>query len=400
MNGSSRGVEYLGFNNPDAPYFAIKIQDKIFDIDINFIESLTIERSVDSFGNFAFTIVNVMDVQFGFGLEEKLMALITSDDNTDGTNISMQYGWNKGLKSRWFSGRVFEYRPTFMPDGYMKFEVTGNLVKCGEDVIEQVKAYRGTSISEIVREISEDMGWLIEEIEPTVPLSEPLDFRLTNVRADDYIRTELEPQAYNAKKEPFRFVLDSYDNQNHVYFVSANKSIAKGSVQKNFNFFINAGNYGSVLSWSPSYQGSVVSGMVMDSPIFDSNTNDIVVYGSDSKIGAKGGPGLTVYGSTTPDRMEALLANKWFNTNVAGGAIQANMEIVGDPTVQPQTHVNVLPFDHNGDLHFSGGTYLVQKVTDTISGDYRTSLEMFKAGIDNGTKTMNLTEAVEFKGSE
>ncbi len=389
MNGSSRGVDYFAPNNPDAPYFAIKIQDRMYDIDINFIESITVTRSVDTYGDFSFTMINVMDLN----LENKLISLLTTND--DGQNMCIQYGWNKGPKSRWYSGKIMNYTPTFMPDGYTKFEIKGYLINSGEDVISQVKAYTGTSISNIVEQISEDMGWIIEEIEPSVPFVLPKPFTLSNVTAEEYIRTELEPKAINAKKEPFKFYLDSYDGADHVYFVSANKKIG---TQKNFNFFINAGNYGSVLSWSPSYEGNVVSSLVMDSPIYDVDTNDLVIYGSEAKAASKGGASLTIYGSTSPDNMEALLANKWFNSHI--GSLSATLEIIGDPTIHPMGHVNVLPFMHNGEIHFSGGTYMVNKVTDTISGTYQTTLELTMVGIEDGTKTMSLTEAVTYKGSE
>lgn len=388
MNGSSRGVEYLGKANPDAPYFAIKIQDRIYDIDINFIESFTVERKEDTFGDFSFTILNAADL----GLEDKFLALL---GKSNPSNMSMQYGWNKGPKSKWYTGLIMDYNPTYMSDGFMKLDVTGHFISDAEDMNERVMSYTGTKISDIVAEIAYDMDWVIEEIEPTTTLSEPRTFRISNVNAVDFIRKELEPIAINSKKEPFKFYLDSYNGQNHIYFVSANKQIG---AQKEYNFYVNLGNYSAVLSWSPSYTGGgkQMAGAVMQSAIYDPDTNDVLIYGSEAKSAAKGGASLTVYGSTSPDRMEALLANKWYHENI--GAITATLEIVGDPTVMPLMHVNVLPFDHGGNLHLSAGTYLVRKVTDTISGDFRTTLDLVHSGIENGTKTLDLTTAVNYKG--
>ena len=394
MANQSRGVDYYTPANPDAPYFAIKIEDAIYDIDINYIESITITRATDQCGDFSFTIVNVNDPG-PKGLEYKFCSLINSSDKE---NINIQYGWNKGPKSPWYSGQIMDYTPTFLPGGYVKLDVTGKLVARGEKMAEQTLSYTATSGSDLAAQIAVDMGWVIEEIEPSQPFSKPQQFSISNVDAYSYMR-ELETKTFNSKKEPYKFVLDSQNGVDHFYFVSVNKTVG---TQKNYNFFVNMGNYGSVLSWSPSYKGRTVAARVMESPMFDSDTNDINVFSAGSKVRKQleKGPTLTVYGSTDPDYMEALLANKWYHENI--GYIDASLEIVGDPTITPLTKINVIPMDSTGNPHISAGTYFIKEIVDTISGDFRSSLTLTQMGIDgpNGLERMPFEENVDLKGAE
>lgn len=387
---SSRGVDLFSPNNPDAPYFAIKIEDTIYDIEYNYIESFSIRRIMDDIGTFSFTLVNVMDLN----LEDKFLALFQAY-NSSLPPISFQYGWSLGEKSRWYRGYLQNYTPTFKPGGYMEIAVSGQLL--GDTATtERVAAYKGKSATDIISQLAEDLGWVIEEMDPAQPFTEERTFEISNIDPVSFIRKELEPNTLTSKGEPFRFYSEVQNgSQTHIWFISVNKKV---SVQKNYNFFINMGNYGSVLSWSPSYSGLTMLGY-MQSATVDVDTNDVCVYGSEAKAAAKEGASLTVYGSTSPDRMGPLLTNKWYQSNI--GSFSASLEIVGDPTLVPYQSVNVLPMTADGRLHrYTSGTYQIREINDTISGGFRTTLELYKLGTEDGTKTLQLEEAVEFKGSE
>ena len=386
----SVGVDLFSPDNPDAPYFAIKIEDKIFDIDINYIKQLTVNRTMDDVGDFEFNLVNLMDTS----LENKFLKLFQAYTTTM-PPISFQYGWSLGEKSPWYRGYLMNYNPTFIPGGYMELNVVGKLMGASATE-ERIAFYKGKSISEIVAKIAEDMGWVVEELDKSVPFTEERTFRVSNIGIVDYIRKELEPYATNAKNEPFRFYADVQNGgKTHIWFISVNKKVG---VQKNYNFFINMGNYGSVLSFSPKYSGLTMSGFLQSAAI-DLDTNDVCVYGNEAKAASAEGSSLTIYGSTSPDRMGPLLANKWYQNNI--GSITASLEIVGDPTLVPWQSINVAPMMADGSYHrFTAGTYQIRQITDTIAGDYRTSMELFMCGTEDGTKTMQLAEAVKFQGSE
>ena len=404
MAGTNQGIGPFTPDNPDAPYFEIKIGEKIYDISINYIESLTLERMQDDIGKFNFTIFDYSDytekeVGDGMTLEDRFMQVILDIDG--GWNVSFKYGWSKGAKSTYKYGMISDYTPTFLPGGYMKLEVSGTLVGLPEDVNDQIFSFISTSPSDTVQKISEHMGWVIEEIEPTKPYKIPKPVRITNANVVDYIREKLEPNSINLKKEPMKFILDTNNGQDHVYFISVNKSTA---AQKNYNFFVNMGNYGSVLSWSPQYSGRLVANQVnAQMASMDSETNEIYCFGANNSS-LKSQAGLVISGSTSPENMEALLANKWYQNNI--GCLKATLEIVGDPTLKVGQCINVLPMRADGELHLSYGTYMIQKITETIAGDYKTTLELVQQSDENtnqgetGLGTMPLVEAVEIQGVE
>ena len=394
---SSRGFDKFSPNTPDAPYFAIKIEDRIYDIDHNYIESLSVQRICDDNGNFNFTIDNAADLN----LENKFLALIQNYDDSY-PPISIQYGWSLGAKSPWYRGWVENYNPEFLPGGYMRLGVTGKLCP-PSDTLPYVAEFKGNCISDIVEAIALDKGWIIEEIEKTTPFSEERSFQVSNVDPVEYIRKNLEPYAVNSKKEPFKLYVETGDGGvTHVWFVSVNKQVGE---YKPYNYYINFGNFGSVLSWAPHYDATRIRGFLQDA-VFDLDTNDICVYGNEAKAASSVGATLTVYGATTPDRMGPLLANKWYQNNI--GSLKASLTIVGDPTLVPLQFINVLPMEAPGSdagggsrLHrFTSGTYRIDQINDIIAADYQTQLELTMQGTEDSTKTMSLYDAVEFKGSE
>jgi len=382
---SSRGVDLFSPYNPDVPYFAIKIEDRIYDIEYNYLESFTVTRTQDDIGNFSFVIVNPADLN----LEYKFAKLFSINLEPP---VSFQYGWSLGDKSPWYRGYLTDYTPEFMY-GYTKLSLHGQLMG-KEASVETVQAYSGNSVSEIIADIASKNGWVVEDLDQSTKFDEEHTITVSNSDLMNYIRHKLEPIAINDKNEPFRFYSEELAGKRpHIWFVSVNKECG---TQKTYNFFMNMGNFGPVLSWSPKYTGTRVASS-MDSATFDLDTNDVCIYGNEAAAAAAEGAVLTVYGSTTPDRMGPLLANKWYQTQIGG--LSADLEIVGDPTLVPWQSVNVLPMMADGKLHrFTSGSYTIKNITDTIGADYRTSMELTMMSDIDGNKTLPLAEAVQFKG--
>ena len=381
---SSLGTDKFMQVTPDVPFFTIKVEDRIYDIDINYLEEFTYQRKSNDFGEFTFSMVNVADLN----LEDKFLALF--EKYTECPPISLQYGWVKSGKTPWYRGILRNFTPTWRSGGYVDIEVSGEVVSL-EATTRDVSSYRGNSISDIVAAIAADYGWTVVEIEQTQSFSEERVFRLSNISPIDYIRKELEPYAVNENNEPMVFYCELGDaGETKIYFVSINKGTA---VQKNYNFYVNMGNYGNVLSWSASYEGNLIAGS-LESAAIDLDTNDICVYGKEAaNVKRTSGSLLTVYGSTTHDKMAPLLNNKWYQSNI--GAQKGTLKIIGDPTIQLLQKVNVCPMTPKGDFHrFLGGTFTVESITDTIAGSYTTSLELVRA--DAGGTTMLLEEAINF----
>ena len=202
----------------------------------------------------------------------------------------------------------------------------------------------------------------------------------------------LEPEA-SFKGMPFQFYLDSTASGTEVYFVRVDKYSV---VKKNYNFLINCGNYGSVISFEPSYNGSAIAPEVIEAGFFDGSTNEISVYGSESKVSGKND--LTIYGSTSPDRMKALLSNKWFAKNI--GCYNATLVIVGDPNIRPMDYINIMPMRPDGTIHHTGGTYLIKKIEDTVGPSFTSTLTLIKMSYTSDGATMPFEEVVTLKNKE
>ena len=91
-------------------------------------------------------------------------------------------------------------------------------------------------------------------------------------------------------------------------------------------------------------------------------------------------------------QLKAYLDNLWYNVSDAG--YTASMEILGDPSIEPNKLLSVLVTNKFGVPHHSSGTYWIKSVTDEISGgSYTTSLELVRRG--NTNVEGNGTPAVE-----
>ena len=294
---ATQGIDYFKPHNPDAPYFAIKIEDKIYDIETNFIENLTVKRLQDDVGEFSFIIINYWDLE----LENKFYALFQAYEDSL-PPISFQYGWALGDKSDWKQGQMKDFTTEYLAGGYHRINVTGILM-CSDSSQEQVEEVKGNSITDVFRQVAAKNNWVIDQIDESVPFSEERSFRLSNIAPVDYVRKELEPYAVTEDNIPFKFFIEEQGGVNHVRFMAVDSFAG----ERTFNFFINMGNYGPVLAWSPTYSGYTMQAF-MQAAMVDNETNDIRTYGTPKK-GPTGASGLTVYGSTSPDRMQALLAN-------------------------------------------------------------------------------------------
>lgn len=379
---ANQGIDMFTPNNPMSPYLCIKIDGKVYDIDVNFIRSLNIHRSTDVLGTFEFTIEDTFDL----ALEQKFMKLITEEVN----DLSFQYGWAEGEKSPWYCGKIYDYTPAFHPNFALSITAKGYLDDKEREA--HSRSFKGKKISDIVSDMCKAEGWKMVALDESDPLDEELTIVQGNVQTIDIIREKLEPEAMKGSK-PFHFYLETTAEGANAYFVTVDKFSV---VKKNYNFLINAGNYGSVISFEPAYNGSQVAVLAEEAGFFDIGTNEISVYGSEAKGG--GATDLTIYGSTTPDRMKPLLQNKWFEKNF--GCYNATLVIVGDPTIRPMEYINIMPMRPDGSIHHTGGTYLVKEVVDEIGGTYTTTLTLIKMSPNEDGGTMPFEEAVQLKNKE
>lgn len=386
-NGSATIAPYAPVV-PLSPYLAIKIAGRIYDLEANFIKNLSVTKQTDSSGLYEFSIVDTFDLS----LEKKILGLVLEGD----IDLSFQYGWAEGQKSKWYRGTIDDYSPVFLSDMSAVLTLSGTLLPAMAQ--KHCYSFTGDSPSDIVKQIAAKEGWNIADIDETDPYSKTTTISQGNMESIDFIRQKIEPEA-TCKGEPMLFYLDSDAEGPQMYFIRKSKYITR--VKKNYSFIVNGGSYGSVISFSPQYTGVQVKyAFDQETSFIDFDTNDVTVYNASmSKVkGMKGNADLNFYGTASPDRMKQLMANRWWEKNIGG--FEATLTVVGDPTITPAEYINIDVFRPDGSRHFVSGTYLVKDVVDTIEGSYVTEMALVK-GVDNtDDKSLPYEELVTVSGGE
>ena len=161
-------------------------------------------------------------------------------------------------------------------------------------------------------------------------------------------------------------------------------------IKKDFTFVIGSGNYGKVLSFNPTYTGMQAASMKVNAGYVDRETNQFMLFKNNPDLGKNIPDNIEVFGATSPEAFNSKIQSMWFDTNV--GVVEATMEIIGDPDINPMDYVNVIPIRPDGRPHHSAGTYFVNQVVDTVDTSFKTQLTMKKMP---GTKTSPIVAAYE-----
>lgn len=370
---------------PASPYFAIKLDGKIYDLSVNFLKEMSFEKAGDREGKWSFTMEDTMDLS----LEAKLWTLLQNGDK----NVCFQYGWYNGLRSEWNVGRLNDYLPAFHSNTSMTLTLEG--VIAPRDLEDQIMAFKGRNPVDIVQQICDNEGWPLVEVDKADNFDEEMEFIQGNEPSFEFIRNKIEPEC-SSNGTPMKFYLENDADGPKAYFIKMNKYQTR--IKQNYNFMINAGNYGSVLSFEPSYRGTNIMADAKETFGFvDVKSNEVTVYNAQAKVAESTQPNIGIYGSTSADKMKSLISNRWYDRNV--GAYQATLTIVGNPNMKPVEYINVMPFRPDGTIHHTGGTYQIIGVTDTIQGGvYITTLQLTKANLPETGETLPFEEVVKFGG--
>ena len=272
--------------------------------------------------------------------------------------------------SPWYFGHVLDYEPTFLSAMNMNLKVTG--IFSNHRRLDRVRTYKGKSPSDIFAKLAKDEGWNVKGLDRADEYGEVRDINQSNLDPFNFVRQKLEPEAHQ-DKYPFIFYAETLSESGavDVYFVRIDHFY---NGRKDFNFFINAGNYGSVVSFTPQFTGKDIVFFKQSEAYLDVENNEITSFKSNQD---SYNYGLTVYGSTNPDRFAQLISNRWFQQNV--GCYKATMVIYGDPELKPLQYIGIWPMRPDGTIHHSGGTYMIIEISDNIVGDFRTTLMLLKA---------------------
>jgi hypothetical protein len=376
---------------PQSAHLVVKIGGTVYDdISPNFLLGMNLVRNAGGRNTFSIELSDMMDYE----LEEKLIAAITASLSVAGSeSISFQYGHSQGAKSDWQKGLILDYTPQFLSNMNANFTITGicegKIGSVKSDTYDSSKY--GNRVSNIIKSIAEEEGWEISE--PFVlsdKLSSSQSFYRTNMSAITFIQTVLIPAAKKGNNT-IRMMHSNTSKGTSIKLVDID--LTKTPIPKReYNFLINSGNYGNVLSFTPTYTGVANSSLKVSAGYVDRLTNQFMLFRNDPKLGISIPADPQIMGATSPENFTSIIQDKWFSNNV--GHVKASMEIVGDPEIQLLDYVNVIPMRPDGRIHHTGGTYLIlEEITDSISGGmYKTSLTMVKIP---GTKATYITDTYE-----
>lgn len=192
-----------------------------------------------------------------------------------------------------------------------------------------------------------------------------------------------------------------------LYFKPDNYSNIEDKVSQNilkdidreYQFSLGSGPTSSVLDFTPNYAGivtSIMGGATVEGATTEAITNELLST-SYNRFSDKNRPstGDSVYddlqgivrigdSSYTYDEIAAKSANLWYNMSFYG--YTADMTILGDPLLNPQTVCVVGVYTPMGLPHHSSGVYLIYHITDEIRGGTFTSqLSLVRNAIKIGT---------------
>ena len=261
-----------------------------------------------------------------------------------------------------------------------------------------------TRVSDYLVDLCAEMGWEADIVPSEVgefgANGEFMTGNYTKATMDSFVYNEILP------------LMRSEDGQSgyHIWFetkVEGDTTItvlhaepySSGQIMYDFEFKYGNGAKGnSVLSFSPQFNSLAVlqQGFAnMQASSVDPNTNEMntAESSSDSHPEQFTMGGVVVDKNVIARRMvgcsslseyqlKAYLDNLWYNVSDAG--YTASMEILGDPSIEPNKLLSILVTNKFGVPHHSSGTYWIKSVTDEISGgSYTTSLELVRRGNTN-----------------
>jgi hypothetical protein len=372
------GISLYNPKVPQCSYIKLKLGGVTYEAQTpNFIKSFSFSKTAyRGRGSFTIVISDVMD----YGMEQRIL------DSTLGSNgakpIYFQYGHAEGSRSPWFAGTIRDYTPNFLTNLNANFTLTGfSDISYGNYIN---KTYYlsdyGKRISNIIKAICEAEGWKLAEPFVTSDIYEGKSIYISNKTAIEAIQQDLVPKAFK-NKNSLGFLHYTRNDSVHVRLVEIDVTKIKIS-KKDFNFVINGGNYGSVLSFAPQYSGTVYASLKVQAGYVDRETNQFTLFKNDPNLGKNYPDNTQFLGATSVPEFNNLIQNQWIGNSLA--KITAQMEIVGDPDIYPMDYINVIPIRPDGKLHHSAGTYYVNTVEDSIQGAYKTTLGLIRIpGMDS-----------------
>ena len=321
--------------------------------------------------------------------------------------IEFRFGWSySGRLSEWQSASILTQAPTFEIHGLrIAMEGLGTIITANDEAKTRDwsdKRYLG-KIHEIVKAIAEEQNWEHDITETALKLSEegePRIFVQTQLPDLSFIKTILLPEAittdgrgdfrccYNASENKLYFGLPKFENpavQTYTVYkdymgqvISFTPDLGDGSLQRD------TGALNMRMVGMDPFKKKLYD-VVVDNKASTKNKVLLGQFIPDQQIKTKGGAGRFLRSPVHTEGSAAAIARQTWEKRY-NLIFQAELEIIGDPTLRPGTNIGVLALDSNNQPFYFSGKYSILKIQHTISdGNYTTRLSLIKNAMREGT---------------
>lgn len=370
---------------------------------------------------------------------------------------TLQYGYVNGECSPLYELQLLTCQPndlwTTLTLTFIQIDSRNSYNIFTLDTLNRLKNYEYNNLSDYVTTIAEGQGWTIGHIEPTIPYNGKIE-RNDSIKSPIQCINELLTRYPNESTKgeggyicAFKHTL----NTSTFYFIPTtflSEESNYGYVQSTstYEFFFNALPQGKVISFTPKFVSSIVEEASQDVNAINPNKllfeerPDLAVITSDTReiqsiqynmenvktendvsdpesYAGYVNPAhvqLNINSSNLLNYMRSTIKENISKyVNVVGARTSAEMEVLGDPSLDVGDYILIIPmypqdsYDKPGKIHPSGGTYRIRKITDTVNnGSFTTNLSLdavsnkdFKVGeITASTMDFELAQ-IKSKGS-
>lgn len=342
----------------------------------------------------------------------------TASDVTDTAGLDFYYGYYNNSRSQMYHCTIKDATIEFTSYG-TRVTVQAVSTSTAEGAQPQYKSYKTGNPAEIVKEIAQRDGWDIGTVVSTetvydtpakvvkgktiIDKSKPAHkkvFTQNGVGDTEFINKTLIPYSYSNIDGSSDYVFwmtqgstaPAVNFAPKTYKAQYDKANKNGQPSKTYTFKWGSVSDTSVRSFVPDYslakssfKPDSISAVTLEkfsNAMFNtqydkSNSSWISSYANSTGYYSANYP-LTLGGSTyTFQQLETTAARMWFlNMN---NSYRATLNIIGDPTLEPQSAIAVIVMNPNGLPHHTSGIYLILSITDTIQGGlFNSALELIK----------------------
>lgn len=386
--------------NPGLPQVEFIIGDKDFTIPPNFIESFT----------YTDTMANTGDA-FEIQLFDPTWELLDSDlfRNFDETRrkVQFRFGWGPDFMSKYQYGEILKITPGAVSRAGVKYTLTGADIISTRNSAGTPKVYQG-KISDVVKQICVENGWAsdVTETDDVMELAGRDEKgqvakgqvkktwqkgNMPNLAFVNYLAVR---SISKAKPGNFYAWVDSSTSPPTLHFgpSTAHEKAIMGI------YTFQTDRMGQVISFEPQVNaGTFTFGGLASTKVTtrDPSTRKViekevtpttfkasVATGKRAHVASGSSQGFHIPPVTEEEASARIGA---YYDRLSLSAMEAQLTVIGDPTVLPNNYVRVELFTPAGKPYFTGGVYIVISVTHEISpGSYTTTLDLKRQAQDVG----------------